>query len=135
MTDDTNWFAKARKRLGPIILFVGIAFLIHETCKSQERRQVTIRLDLGDQASRVGEIWVDVFVEEGSVAQYHRASGVPGTPELKATLFGESAEVRIDLELAPIPPATEIERRVVTRRLHAEGGSTITIPLAGDLAR
>jgi hypothetical protein len=135
VTDDTSWFRRARKRFGPIVLFLGIGFLIHETCKSQERRQVTLRLDLGPQASRVGQIWVDVFVDGGAVAQYHRAAGTPGVPELKATLFGESAEVRIDLELAPLPPSTTPERRVVTRRLHAEGGSTVTLPLADEIGR
>jgi hypothetical protein len=135
VTDDTHWFAKARKRFAPVVLFLGLGFLIHETCQSQERRQVTLRLDLGPQRARVGQLWVDVFVDGESVAHYHRAAGAAGTPELRATLFGESAEVRIDLELAPIPPATVPERRVVTRRLHAEGGSTVTLPLADELAR
>jgi hypothetical protein len=135
VTDDTHWFAKARKRFAPVVLLLGLGFLIHETCQSKERRQVTIRLDLGPQASRVGQLWADVFVDGESVAQYRRAAGAPGTPELKATLFGEDAELRIDLELAPRAAGEPGERKVVTRRLHAEGGSTITIPLAAELER
>lgn len=129
-----SWFSIVRKRMGPLILFLGIALLIHETCKSKERREVTIRLDLGRDAARVRHLWADVFVDGESVATYERAAGA-GTPQLKASLFGETAELRIDLELAPLTSDAPAERRVITRRLHAEGGSTVTIPLADELAR
>lgn len=128
-------FQQWRKRLGPLVLFLGVTALIHETCKANDRREVTVRLDLGAAAPRVQHLWVDVFVEGESVAQYQRVGGISLPPELPAHLSGESAELRVDVALAPEPPETEPLRKVITRRIRAEGGSTLTIPLGDDLAR
>ena len=125
----TGW----RKRGGPLLLILALGVLAHETCKSKERRAVTIQLDLGPSAQRVKKVWVDVFVEGEPVAQYRREGG--GPPRLEARLSGETAEVRIDLELAPLVEGGEVTRRVVTRRVHGEGGSTVTLPLADELAK
>lgn len=124
-----------RKRLGPLVLFLGVTALINETCKANDRREVTVRLDLGAAAPRVRHLWADVFVEGESVAQYQRVGGISLPPELSAHLSGESAELRVDVALAPEPPETETVRKVITRKIRGEGGSTITIPLGDDLSR
>ena len=79
-------------------------------------------------------LWVDVFVDGESVAQYQRG-GLAGTPSLEARLSGEPAELRIELELAPLEPGGELSRRVITRKLSAKGGSTVSIPLGDELAQ
>lgn len=108
--------------------------LAHETCKGKERRAVTVQLDLGASSKRVRRLWVDVFVDGEPVAQYAK-EGSEGTPTLEARLAGESAEMRIDLELAPLVEGGEVTRRVVTRRLRGDGGSTVTVPLGDELAK
>jgi hypothetical protein len=115
------------------VLILALGVLAHETCKSKERRAVTIQLDLGASSQRVRQLWVDVFVDGEPVAQYHRVAG--GPPRLEARLAGQTAEMRIELELAPLSEGGEATRRVVTRRVHGEGGSTVTVPLAHELAK
>lgn len=126
----TGW----RKRAAPVLLLLSLGVLAHETCKSKERRAVTLQLDLGASARRVRRLWVDVFVDGEPVAQYKREGG-EGMPSLEARLVGEAAEVRIDLELAPLTEGGEVTRRVVTRRVHGEGGSTVTVPLGDELSK
>ncbi len=128
-------FQRWRKRLGPLVLLIGVTTLINETCKASDRREVTVRLDLGAAAPRVRHLWADVFVEGESVVQYQLVGGVSLVPELSAHLSGESAELRIDVALAPVPPETEPVRKIISRRIRGEGGSTITIPLGDDLSR
>ncbi len=106
--------------------------MLREACDGNARRPVTVQLDFGAQSSRVRQLWVDVFVGGESVAQYQRGA-ILGTPSLEARLSGEDAELRIELELAPIEPGGRVTRRAITRKLSAEGGSTVTIPLADEL--
>ncbi len=127
-------FAVWRKRLSPLVLVIAMAFLLREACEGNARRPVTVQLDLGAQSSRVRRLWVDVFVDGESVAQYQRGA-LAGTPSLEARLSGEPAELRIELELAPLEPGGELSRRVITRKLSAKGGSTVSIPLGDELAR
>ncbi len=127
-------FARWRKRGAPLVLFIAIGVLAHETCKSDDRRAVTLQLDLGRDAGRVQELWVDVFVEGESVAQYRQLGGAR-RPQLEARLSGEAAEVRIELLLAPLAEGGEATRRLVTRRVRGEGGSTVTLPLSDELAK
>jgi hypothetical protein len=128
-------FHQWRKRLGPLVLFIAAATLINETCHASDRREVTLRLDLGAAAPRVRHLWADVFVDGESVAQYQRVGGISTVPEMSAHLSGEQAELRIDVSLAPEPPATEPTRKVITRKIRGEGGSTVTIPIGDDLSR
>jgi hypothetical protein len=61
-------------------------------------------------------------------------------PQMKASFPTDDAELRIELDVATAAPGgpdgnAEVTRRVVTRRIHVEGGATIVVALGADLER
>ncbi|MEZ4359062.1 MAG: hypothetical protein R3B48_02705 [Kofleriaceae bacterium] len=137
----TSRFAALRKRLAPLVLVIAGLALAHETCANEDRREVTVRFELGEGAPRVRELHVDLFVNGDAVSQLHRARTVGlamGAPEMKSVLPGRDVELRIELAVDAADPAAadgRARRGVVTRRIHAEGGAVVSVPLADDIAR
>lgn len=110
-------------------MFVGgIALLARETCRN-ERTHATIVVELGEAASRVRSIEVDLLIDGELVSTFRRYAldGMTiGALQFEAAMPAKDGELRIDVDL-------DGTHRHLVRRIHAEEGSTVTVPLVTDL--
>lgn len=129
-------WSKLRKRLAPVALVVAMGLMAREACDQRARQPVTLRFELGSGAARLRSLEVQVLADGELVGELRRGAGGAGlgAPELKVSVPGGEAELRIELELAPPSALAEAAtRRSLVRRIHAEAGAAVTVPLAADL--
>lgn len=131
-----SWFAGARKRLSLVALLLAMGLLVRDTCRRQALEPVTLRFELGPQASRLQSLSVEVLAGGEVVGRLRRgAEGAGlGAPQLELPLPDGEAELRIDLILAPVAPSTDAQHKRVHRAVHAEHGAVVTVPLSAELA-
>ena len=118
-----------RRVIGPVMFLGGIALLAQQTCTKQQRTHATIVLELGDAEPRVRSVDAELVVGGETINTFHRKaldSMKIGPCRFEAALPANDAELRIDVEV------DGTHKRLV-RKLHAEEGATVTVPLAREL--
>ena len=124
-----SWNTIRRRVIGPVMFLGGIALLAHQSCSKQQRTHATIVLELGDAEARVRSVDAALIVGDDTINTFHRAAleGMKiGPCRFEAALPANDAILKIDIDV-------DGTRKHVTRRLHAEEGATVTVPLAGEL--
>jgi len=120
-----EWF---RRRLAPVAFLIALGVLVHQTCQSRDRAEVTVGLDYGAAAAQVSHVRADVMVGDESVSWFESGPPVPGVPaQFRALIEGGQATVRIEV-------TTAAGVRTIERKIVAEGGSAVTLHLGDDLA-
>ncbi|MBS1118120.1 MAG: hypothetical protein H6Q90_348 [Deltaproteobacteria bacterium] len=118
-----------RRRIAPILFLVVVGLIAYDACSKQERTHATIVLDFGDSAPRVRSVDAELTVAGQVIGMFHRValSGSSiGPCKFEAALPEQAGELRIDVELAGA-------RKHLVRRIQADEGATVTVPLAVDL--
>lgn len=118
-----------RKRIAPIAFLGMVGLIAYDTCDKQERTNTTLVLDLGAAAPHVRAVDAELVVAGEVIGTFHRVA-LPGLQigpcRFEAAMPDTSGELRIDVDLAGVT------RRIV-RQIHADEGSTVTVPLAVEL--
>jgi hypothetical protein len=119
-----------RRRIAPIAFGLAIVLMARQSCQKGERTHATFVLDLGAARSQARAVDVELWTGSDMVAELHRHAldgSTIGTPRFDAVLPGSSdGELRIDVDLPAGP-------RHVVRRVHADEGATVTVPLGDAL--
>jgi hypothetical protein len=119
-----------KRRVVPIAFICAMAVLVQKTCnKQQTRTHATIVLDLGDASLRVKTVDAQLKVGDDIINTFHRVAleGLSiGPCTFAVAMPAEDGTLTIDVELPAV-------KKHLTRRIHADEGATITIPLAADL--
>ena len=119
-----------RKRIAPLAFVLGLGLVIRESCHQAERYHATIVLDYGASEAKVRAVEAEVLVDGEAFGELHR-NALPdytiGATSFKVALPVKDAELRIDVDVG------EPSRRHLVRLIHAEEGSTVTVPLNAEL--
>ncbi len=112
------------------MLFLCVVGLIaYDACTKQERTHATIVLDLGEAAPQVRAIEAELTVGGEVIGMFQRRA-LPGSAigpcTFETALPEQSGELRIVVDLGG-------RQKQLLRRIHAEEGSTVTVPLGADL--
>jgi len=124
-----SWNLIRRRVIGPVMFLGGIALLAQQTCTKQQRTHATIVLELGDAEPRVRSVDAELVVGGETINTFHRKALDAmkiGPCRFEAALPANDAELRIDVDV------DGTHKRLV-RKLHAEEGATVTVPLAREL--
>jgi hypothetical protein len=124
-----SWNQIRRRVIGPVMFLGGIALLAQQTCTKQQRTHATIVLELGDAEPRVRSVDAELVVDGETISTFHRKAldnMKIGPCRFEAALPANDAELRIDVDV-------DGARKLLTRKLHAEEGATVTVPLAREL--
>ena len=119
-----------RKRLAPIAFFIVIGLIAYDTCNKQERTRATIVFDYGTVEPQVRQVEAELWMNNASVAQFHRVAlegGRIGTTKFPVSLPAKDGELRLDVDL------DGGVHKQFKRIVHLEEGATITVPLESDL--
>jgi hypothetical protein len=125
----SRWNLIRRRVIGPVMFLGGIGLLARQTCQKTERTHATIVVELGASASRVRSIDADLLIGGELISNFHRKAlqGMTlGPVRFETAMPAQDGELQIDVEL-------DGTHRKLVRHIHAEEGSTITVPLASDL--
>lgn len=125
-----SWNQIRRRVIGPVMFLGGIGLLAQQMCTKQQRTHATIVLELGAAEERVRSVDAQLLVGGEAINTFHRAAidGMRiGPCRFQASMPENDGELRIDVTL-------DSGVKHLTRRLHAEEGATVTVPLAPDLA-
>jgi hypothetical protein len=118
-----------RRRIAPILFLCVVGLIAYDSCHKQERTHATIVLDLGEAAPRVRAVDAELTVGGEVIGMFHRIA-LPGSSigpcRFEAALPKEAGELRIDVELVG-------GHKHLTRRIQADEGATVTVPLGADL--
>ena len=107
----------------------GIALLARETCNKQERTHATIVIDFGSAEPRVRSVDAALVIGGEPISSFHRAAQSNmkiGPCRFETAMPAHDGELQIDIDL-------DGTLKHVVRRIHADEGATITVPLASDL--
>jgi hypothetical protein len=119
-----------RRRIAPVAFFLAIGLIARDSCEKNHRTHTTVEIQLGEARPRVRAVDVDVVTGGEIVARFHRAA-LPGTMigpcRFELALPADDGELRLDVDLGA-------EHRRLTRMFHAIEGSTMSVPIEGDLA-
>ena len=121
-----------RKRIAPIAFLLVMAFIAYDSCHKQERTRATIVFDYGTVEPQVRSIEAELWMNNASVAQFHRValeSGRIGSTKFPVSLPAKDGELRLDVDL------DGGVHKQFKRVIHLEEGATITVPLESDLTR
>ncbi|HTL35806.1 MAG TPA: hypothetical protein VL326_21900 [Kofleriaceae bacterium] len=119
-----------RKRLAPIAFFIVIGLIAYDTCNKQERTRATIVFDYGTVEPQVRQVEGELWMNNASVAQFHRVAlegGRIGDSKFKVSLPAKDGEIRFDIDLEGGVHKT------FARTIHVEEGAVVTVPLERDL--
>ena len=119
-----------RRRIVPVAFGVAIALMARESCNKEHRTHATIVLDYGAVEATVHAVDAELWVHDEQVSQFHRVAldhARIGSTRFVTALAEPDAELRIDVELA------SGEHRQIVRRIHADDGATIDVPIERDL--
>ena len=119
-----------RRRIAPVAFFLALGLIARDSCEKSHRTHTTVELQLGDARSRVRAVDVDAVTDGETVARFHRAAlpgSLIGPCRFELALPADDGELRIDVDLGA-------EHRRLTRAFHAVEGTTLSVPLEGDLA-
>lgn len=118
-----------RKRIAPVLFLCVVGLIAYDTCTKQERTHATFVLELGDAEPRVRALDAELRVDGDVIGTFHRAA-LPGLligpSRFEAAMPDETGELRIEVDLGT-------ERRKIVRRVRAEEGATVVVPLAAEL--
>ncbi len=118
-----------RRRIAPIAFGIAIVLMARQSCEKGERAHATFVVDLGAARAEARAVDVELWVGADMIAELHRHAldgSTIGTPRFDAVLPAPDGELRIDVDL----PAGH---RHVVRRVHADEGATVTVPLGDAL--
>ena len=124
-----SWNLIRRRVIGPVMFLGGIALLAQQTCTKQQRTHATIVLELGDAEPRVRAVDAELVVGGETINTFHRKAldnMKIGPCRFEAALPANDAELRIDVDV-------DGTHKRLLRKLHAEEGATVTVPLAREL--
>ena len=118
-----------RRRIAPIAFGLAIVLIAKQSCDKQERTHATIVLTYGAAEPDVRAVDAELWMNGEEVSTFHRkALGAHiGASQFNGALPATDGELRIDVELA------SGEHRRIVHRIHADEGSTVTVPLELDL--
>jgi hypothetical protein len=119
-----------RKRIVPIAFVIVLGLIVRESCQQAERFHATIVLDYGEAEPRVRSVEARVLVGDEAFGELHRTAPpnhTIGPTKFEVALPAKDAELRLEVDVG------EPARRKIVRLIHAEEGSTVTVPLAADL--
>lgn len=118
-----------RRRIAPIAFACAIGLIAYDTCNKQERTHATIVLDYGGYERDVKSVAVELWSEGELMIQLTR-NALPGhsigKTEFKVLMPSQDGELRFDVE-------TPRGHRLFTRRIHADEGATVRVPLESNL--
>ncbi len=118
-----------RRRIAPILFLCVVGLIAYDACTKQERTHAKIVLDLGDAAPQVRSVDAELTVQGEVIGMFHRAA-LPGASigpcKFEAALPDEAGELRIEVDVAG-------HHKQLVRRIQADEGATVTIPLGPDL--
>ena len=119
-----------RKRIAPIAFAVAMALLIRESCNKQERTHATIVMDFGAAEPNVVAVDAQLSINGAVLSTFHHGT-LPGQrigkPKFETAMPEQDGSLQIDVELAT-------GHRQLTRAIHVEEASTVTLSLGRDLA-
>ncbi|HEU0030250.1 MAG TPA: hypothetical protein VFQ53_06450 [Kofleriaceae bacterium] len=119
-----------RKRIAPLLFLGMVGLIAYDTCDKQERTHTKIVLDLGEAAAIVKRVDAELVVDQEVIGLFHR-NALPGSTigpcKFEAAMPSPEGELRIDVDLGT-------RQKTITRKIHADEGSTVTVPLGDELA-
>ena len=119
-----------RRRIAPVALLLAIGLIARDSCQKDHRTHATFVLELGAAAPDVRALDAEVWIAGERFSAFHREAlpgGAIGPTRFEAALPADDGELRIDVAM------TARDRHLV-RHFHADEGSTVMVPLAGELA-
>jgi hypothetical protein len=122
-----------RRRIAPILFLVVLGLIAYDACSKHERTHATIVLDLGDAASDVRRVGVELIVAGEVIGNYQRRA-LPGSTvgpcpcQFEAALTEDVAQLRIEVDI-------DGKVRTIERTIRPLEGSTVTVPLGAELQR
>jgi hypothetical protein len=119
-----------RKRIAPIAFFIVLGLIAYDACNKQERTHATLVFDYGTTEPQVREVDAELWMNNASVATFHRVAlegGSIGTTKFELSLPAKDGEIRFEIEMK------NGVHNSFTRAIHVEEGATVTVPLELDL--
>ena len=118
-----------RKRIAPVAFLGVVALIAYDTCEKQERTAATFEVELGEAAARVRSVDAQLVVDGEVVGTLHRAA-LPGLAigpvRFDAVMPDPAGELRLTVDVGG-------ELRTIVRRVRAEEGATVRVPIERDL--
>jgi|GEM_PF-2864459 len=125
---DRNFRDVLRKRVAPLAFLAAVGLLAAETCRVEAAR-ITVRVELGEAASRVDRLRIDYFFEGDPIDAFvERELGAA-----PVTSFEHELQIPAGLYEARVRARTGGETRQLSRRFQAGGAATVVLDLADDL--
>jgi hypothetical protein len=119
-----------RKRIAPIAFVIVLGLIAYDTCNKQERTHATLVFDYGTAEPQVREVEAELWMNNASVAQFHRVAlegGHIGATKFPVSLPAKDGELRFEVDVEGGV------RKTFTRAIHVEEGAVVTVPLERDL--
>ena len=119
-----------RKRIAPIAFLLVMGLIAYDSCNKQERTHATLVFDYGTVEPQVRQVDAELWMNNASVAQFHRVAlegGRIGATKFQVSLPAKDGELRFDVDMEGGVHKT------FTRTIHVEEGATVTVPLERDL--